>query len=288
MDGLAGYTSDQIKYLQSLKLFIGIPCFKTINTAFHTSCMELQKLLISCSIVHEFVHWHGSLIPFVRNELANYFVYHPGQHTHYVSLDSDLIFTPDDIIRLLLHRQEFVGAQYPYKTLLNHKKPRAYEVSSLEPCMGYPINPLSHSDPRKADEFEKWNQQLVAVKTITTGFQVLARRVFERMMGYFDEMGDARRYNSGTGHVHYDFFGNRPSGGGEYIHEDMAFCDDYNAAGGTVYLDVGVGVGHEGMFTYEGLPLERLMRGEPLKDGWFTVDANWRPGYPDKEGSSSG
>jgi hypothetical protein len=284
-----GLDEVQIEYLQSLDLFIGIPCFKTIHTEFHKCCLELQKLFIEAGVKHEFVHWHGSLITWSRNEMANYFIRHPSNYTHYISLDSDLIFKAEDIIRLLFHREEFVGAQYPWKTLLHDRKPRAYEVSSLEPCLGYPVNPIGGTDPRKAHEFDKWHKGLVAVSTITTGFQVLQRSVFEKMITYYDTLGTARTYDSGNGAPHYDFFGNRPTGDGDgYLHEDTAFCHDYAEAGGTVYLDLMINVGHEGTFVYDGMLMERLHRGEPIKPGWFVIDRDWKPHYPGKEGSSTG
>ena len=81
---------------------------------------------------------------------------------------------------------------------------------------------------------------LLEVGTIGTGFMLIKRGVFEKMI----ECG-APKYKDAGGTA-YDFYNCTIDSNGEYLTEDWSFCRRWRQLGGTVYADTTVALAHVG------------------------------------------
>lgn len=154
-----------------------------------------------------------------RNQIAAEFMA-SGAH-RLVMVDADVSWEPGTLIKHACHDVDFVGGAYRYK-------------SDVE---GYPVGwlkPEIWADPKTG---------LIDVAHVPGGFVCVKRSVFEKLA----EAHPGRAY-SFQGHAMQAFFHVPPGGG-----EDGAFCDDWRAIGGQVWLDPELTLTHtEGTRKYVG------------------------------------
>lgn len=174
-----------------------------------------------------------SLVCRARNSLSADFL--ESDCTDLVFIDSDLIFFPQQLGRLLQHDADIVGGFYPKK---------------CEGEVGWVCNG-KNSQP---DE-----NGLQEVRYMGTGFLRIRRRVFEKMIEAYGKDLQYEPDETG-GRIEHDFWSvgiyNFPDGTRRYLSEDWYFCQRWLDLGGKVYGDTGIMVRHVGTAVY---PLQTQM-----------------------------
>ena len=164
----------------------------------------------------------------LRNYLTSDFL--DSDCTHMLFVDSDILFTADQIGRLASRDLDIVGGLYPKKA--------QGEVQWV-------LNTLPEQNSIGEDG-------LMEVRYIGTGFMCVARRVFERIIA---EKGESIRYTDDCdGKKRYDFwsFGTYeyPDGSKRYLSEDWWFCQLARDLGFKVWADTNIRLKHSGSVVY--------------------------------------
>jgi len=159
-----------------------------------------------------------------RNSCAAKFL--SGDCTHLMFVDADIQFNPQDIVKLINHDKDIVGGIYPQKT--------------LPPKMV--VNTLNNG---------KQQGDLIEVGTLGTGFMMIKRSVFEKMIEegatpYVDAIGLSPEENANQ----YDFFQCTIDSKGRYLTEDWSFCRRWRQLGGKIWADKTIGLTHVGYFRF--------------------------------------
>ena len=159
-----------------------------------------------------------------RNSCAAKFL--SGDCTHLMFVDADIQFNPQDIVKLINHDKDIVGGVYPQKT--------------LPPKMV--VNTLNNGE-HEGD--------LIEVGTLGTGFMLIKRSVFEKMIEegatpYVDAIGLSQQENANQ----YDFFQCTIDSQGRYLTEDWSFCRRWRQLGGKIWADKTIGLTHVGYFRF--------------------------------------
>ena len=160
-----------------------------------------------------------------RNSCAAKFL--AGDATHLMFVDADIQFVPADIVKLISHNKDIVGGIYPQKTL-----PPKMVVNTLDNAQ------------RDGD--------LVQVGTLGTGFMMIKREVFTKMIdagaqAYLDDIGLSPEENA----KQYDFFNCTIDSRGRYLTEDWSFCRKWRAMGGDIWADTSVALTHVGYYRFQ-------------------------------------
>ena len=160
-----------------------------------------------------------------RNSCAAKFL--SGDCSHLMFVDADIQFNPQDIVKLITHDKDIVGGIYPQKT--------------LPPKMV--VNTLNNGE-HEGD--------LIEVGTLGTGFMLIKRSVFEKMIEegatpYVDAIGLSPKENSNQ----YDFFQCTIDSNGRYLTEDWSFCRRWRQLGGKIWADTTIGLTHVGYFRFQ-------------------------------------
>lgn len=150
-----------------------------------------------------------SLITMARNQICAEFLATDAERL--VMVDADVSWEPGDLLRLAAWPKDVVGGAYRYKR---------------EP-VGYPVHFDSPGEPFIADE----TGNLVQVKHLPGGFLAISRGALQRFIEAYPE----RAYTH-EGKSAHAFF-TAPYRDGCLYGEDSAFCADWKAAGGEVWLD---------------------------------------------------
>jgi len=209
-------------------IHIAIPAY---NGMMHESCfISLLQFLIEAS--KQGLNWtldtmgNESLIPRARNNLAGKFL-HNKNATHLMFIDSDSRFTPDDLFKLITADKDVCCGAYPVK-----KMPPQLVINELE------------NGEKEGD--------LVEVSTAGTGFMLIKRQVFDKMIQaypktkYKEHVGLGARYEPYL----YALFDTDISQEGFYLSEDWTFCLRWRAIGGKVWVHKGIDLGHVGLYEY--------------------------------------
>jgi hypothetical protein len=94
------------------------------------------------------------------------------------------------------------------------------------------------------------------VREAPTGFMVVKRKVFDRLIASYPELKYVPDWPEGTyptGGVHYRFFDVMVDPeSGRYLSEDYGFCRLWEKLGGEIYVDANSDLTHEGRRVWRG------------------------------------
>jgi len=208
------------------KLFVALPVYGSHHPFFVQSLMRLL-MAPPCSLVVK-DQPGDSLVARARNNLAAEFL--KGDCTHLLFIDTDLIFSSEHVARLLEHHEPIVCGLYPKK-----QKTLAWVLNA----------DLDHPDP---DE-----RGLQRIRYAGTGFLMIAREVFERMISAHPEIA-YRPDEVEPAQTRWDFFScgvfEYPDGARRYLSEDWYFCQRALDLGYKVFADTRVVLKHCGDCVY--------------------------------------
>ena len=197
------------------KIHFMTPCYGgNITEACFNSYLQWTTYAVNNGIQHNIdTLANESNVNKARNSCAARFL--AGDATHLMFIDADIQWKTNDIIKLIAHDVDIVGGIYPQKTL-----PPRMVVNTIDTG--------------------KRQGNLLEVGTIGTGFMLIKRGVFEKII----EQG-APKYKDAGG-IAYDFYNCTIDSNGEYLTEDWSFCRRWRQLGGTVYADTTVALAHVG------------------------------------------
>ncbi len=187
--------------ISNFHLAIGIPCdFPMVPIAFFQSMMVMERPSF------ELLMNDNGHIDDLRNNLV--MMAQKAGCTHLIMMDTDMVYHPQTIPRLLSHRLPIVGAltfrRYP------------------------PFDPLLMSRPEGEKKYqikEGWQEgDLVEVDATGAGCLMFDMEVFSAMP--------------------YPWFKMRKNPDGSPIGEDIGFCQDLKAAGYKIFVDTSVPSSH--------------------------------------------
>jgi FkbM family methyltransferase len=279
----------------SRRVFIGIPSFFQIDPYFHQCLMKVYGRLAQNSLKEDAIHGEvahcfgdSPNVGRARNLLTRRFL--EGDYSDLLFIDSDLIFSYEQIERILSHEEEVVGGLY-FKKMEGEPAP---VINAIK-------NPIQKPSG------------LVQVGYIGSGFLRIKRVVFEKIMErYGDEIAyvvdgtrDVLEYNFWNLHTHvFDAAGfeydekqvallmdkhqvsegrARKAVRTRWLSEDWWFCQRCQDLGIKVWADRGIALRHSGNALY---PLQT--QEAKIFDGRKAVDsADAGIGVPTSAASAS-
>lgn len=189
--------------------------------------------------------FNESLITRARNNLSMTFLQDEKMDLM-MFIDADIVFTPHDVLRLILADREFAGGLYPRKAINWTAVGEAVRAGKDAPedwSCSYLFNAVGMEN-NQADE-----DGMVEVTHAATGFLLLRRSVFEKLKPHTQSYEDAVQ---GKKVVGFDFFKVGVGENGKYTSEDYWFCNAWRKIGGKIFVNPYLRLGHIGMHTYNG------------------------------------
>jgi len=261
-----------IKY--NPKLYILTPCFASLCYVNYVDCIlktvDLFKQL-NFPLVIEFCK-NDSLVSRARNNLVAKAMTDP-HATHVLFIDNDITWNPFDILKLIIADKPIVGGAYPLKNY-NWEKflnkdgnfDPANMKSGIDKKNAHPIlsniiddktmlqyNLLRYNINYLSDSLEIYGN-LTKVRHLATGFMMIQRSVFEKMMKafpstkYVDDVNFLRGDENNNAYALFDC----GVEDGHYFSEDWLFCKRWSKMGGDIWLDVSINLMHTGIEDYKG------------------------------------
>ena len=240
-------------------IFLATPCFGgLVTTGYMQSVLALVQVAggAGFDLSHALLG-HDALITRCRATLLGSFMDSAASHMLFV--DSDIVFTPAQVVRMLRAGKDFVAGMYPIKSLnwghaARHR--HLHGESDDAACLLYVGRPCDPAERETEDG-------LVTAIYAGTGFMMVTRAAVERMIAAYPETAyraiHAWPLPTGPERERHALFDTMilPETG-EYLSEDYAFCHRWRAIGGRVWLDTRSRLTHIGSFEYCGNPAGRF------------------------------
>lgn len=222
--------------LQGRKLFVGIPAYDSklnIKTAFALAQLMPKALQLGIGVYLSDLS-NCSIITMARNSLVNEFL--KTDATELLFIDSDVIVTPDAILRLMANSggKDITAGSYPR---------RAKDKKFFADLYYNESGDLEFDGP------------MMRVERVGTGFMLIQRHVIEKMIADNPEWMYENKDGSKMAAI-FDF-GIRD---GKYVGEDYLFCDRARASGFKVHIDVEISLPHVGTEIFENDFLEEVVK----------------------------
>lgn len=230
-----------------MKLFVPLICYNhTCNTEYMMSILRLLNSVkqnkLDCSFYPIFFE---SLVSRARNAAVAHFL-EDKNNTHLLFIDSDIIFEPDHVFKLIQANKEVIAGIYPKKYIVWDRLKKRPDSEKVD----FPIG----GDIRMTED------NFLETNYLPTGFLLISRTAIEKIIKKYPELkykNDIDGYMS-AGDNFYDLFkvGIR---NGIYESEDWGFCSLWKSVGGQVLIHPEVNVKHVGWHEYEGNLLKYII-----------------------------
>jgi len=246
-------------------VLVCIPAFdQKIHLQTISSIISTRDTLIQAKIGMGMMWVRDSLVTRARNKLVDNFLKQK-EYTHLFFIDADIIFQPQEFIRVLLFDKPLTAAGYPIK----HEDPIEEGDASQGWCINFPLGKYDLKDNDKG--FKKVNYA-------GTGFMCIERQVFEKIVKEYPSIEyqtdvrakiDDKRdsYKDIQGKKEYAFFDCGIQGNGilkdpentqRYLSEDYYFCQLWKQCGGEIWADLTSNLKHIGIKDYERSPILKI------------------------------
>jgi hypothetical protein len=245
--------------LTLLKLVIATPCYGGLVTQRYMQCIcsLLQYTAAQNISVQVELLGHESLITRGRNTLVSKFLDMPDA-THLMFIDADIGFEVEQVLRMLAFDKDIVAGMYPLK-VINWNSNALDNARAGEPLEHAPLRFVG--TPCAGEEAER-EGDLLTGEYAGTGFMLMKREVFDRMIRSYSHLKYAAAHNAAvpsTSSNQYALFDCMiDAQTGEYLSEDYAFCKRWRALGGKIWLDTAGRLAHIGAYEFFGSPKARF------------------------------
>jgi hypothetical protein len=245
-----------VSALQSMNVLLATPCYiSAVSMNYVTSLFEFTHEAIRLGLSSSLHMRSESLVTRGRNEIVKFFLMNE-QYTHLFWIDSDIVFKPAAAIRLLLSDYDVATGIYPIKRFNWPQQgvPAGTTKESFETLYtDYPFNPVGlGSEPLAKFVGE---QGFIEVAEAPTGFMVIKRQVFSRLMQSYPELnyvpdGPPNNPEAPFYWLFFDCMVDPDTR--RYLSEDYAFCRRWRDIGGQVHADLQSDLGHLGQHMFHG------------------------------------
>ena len=242
--------------IDRIHLVVATPCFGgQVSSIYASSIFQLQRTLRSKSNMDLKVLMRDgdALITRARANLVTLFLDDPAA-THFLFVDADIGFTPDQVFRLIESGADVVAGIYPIKRVNWDKAKRALESNRPKVPSAALDYVLEIDDPDRVVVVNGFTR----VRYAGTGFLMIRRHVFEMMCGhpsyaslqFFNEHSVDALAGSPNRFALFECVIDPKTG--TYLSEDFAFCKRWTDIGGEIWADLESRLDHIGPSVFHG------------------------------------
>jgi len=263
------------------KLYILTPCYGGQCYVNYMTCLINTITLfrqLGFPLQVEFCK-NDSLVSRARNNLVARAMFDK-KMTHIIFIDNDISWEPASILKLLVSDKHIIGGAYPIKhydwSKLTKDPQNPYNTNIIQSWIDNKNksqlrdaisdndivqNKLLKYNVNYLDNYISINNNIAKVRHTATGFMMIKRVVFEKMMKafpstkYVDDVSYLRPEENEFAYALFDCGVEE----GHYFSEDWLFCHRWTKMGGEINIDVTINLTHTGIENYKGCYISSLL-----------------------------
>ena len=237
-----------------IHLVVATPSFGgQVSSIYANSIFRLQRAIRSISNMEFKVLLRDgdALITRARANLVTQFLDDPTA-THFLFVDADIGFEPEQVFRLIESGADVVAGVYPIKRVNWNKAVRMMAIGRPEIPSAALDYVLEVDDPDHVAVVNGFTR----VRYAGTGFLMIRRHAFEKMCVAYRSLQFFREHSqdtlAGSPNRFALFECMIDPGSGTYLSEDFAFCKRWTDIGGEIWADLESRLDHVGPAVFRG------------------------------------
>jgi hypothetical protein len=249
--------------MKEIKLFVATPVHSDVSIHYMQSMLKFQAECLSKSIYITIDMMKSSLVTQGRNTLVSHFL--SDDCTHLLFIDSDILFYPNSIFKMIDKDVEVCSIPYPMK-LINWDKvfEKNYDISSMTKLQKHTSGNKFPVKIKDNEDNVSFTNEMIELNYAPTGCLLLKREVFDKLIKAYpnkiihqESMVDGKMtikpnlYNFFD--THYDEKHKR------YYGEDFAFSKLWRDIGGKCYALITEYITHVGEYQYTGRLIDEMI-----------------------------
>jgi hypothetical protein len=259
---------------KNTKICVLTPCFGDIcHVGYIKSLLNTIQVFEKLKIdIHVEFCRNDSLVTRARNNLIAKAM-NDKSITHFLFIDNDISWNPEDIVKLLYHDKHIIGGVYPikkynwHKLLTQNSDTNNYDsihkmkhhkdnsmISNLITDEDYIRSRLVDYNLNYLDGRINITNNIAKVKHVATGFMMIKRTTIEKMITafpstkYTDDVNFLTPDENKYAYALFDCCIENNS----YYSEDWLFCNRWINMGGNIFIDITICLEHTGLEDYKG------------------------------------
>jgi hypothetical protein len=239
---------------EQIHLVVATPCFGgQVSSIYASSIFQLQRAVRAKSNIELKVLMRDgdALITRARANLMTLFLDDPTA-THFLFVDADIGFEPEQVFRLIESGADMVAGVYPIKRINWDKAKRVIESKRPKVPSAALDYVLEINDPDHVAVVNGFTR----VRYAGTGFLMIRRHVFEKMCLAYASLQFFREHSldalAGSPNRFALFECMIDPKSGTYLSEDFAFCKRWTDMGGEIWADLQSRLDHVGPSVFHG------------------------------------
>jgi hypothetical protein len=239
---------------EQIHLVVATPCFGgQVSSIYASSIFQLQRAVRAKSNIELKVLMRDgdALITRARANLMTLFLDDPTA-THFLFVDADIGFEPEQVFRLIESGADMVAGVYPIKRINWDKARRVIESKRPKVPSAALDYVLEINDPDHVAVVNGFTR----VRYAGTGFLMIRRHVFEKMCIAYASLQFFREHSldalAGSPNRFALFECMIDPKSGTYLSEDFAFCKRWTDMGGEIWADLQSRLDHVGPSVFHG------------------------------------
>jgi hypothetical protein len=239
---------------EQIHLVVATPCFGgQVSSIYASSIFQLQRAVRAKSNIELKVLMRDgdALITRARANLMTLFLDDPTA-THFLFVDADIGFEPEQVFRLIESGADMVAGVYPIKRVNWDKAKRVIESKRPKVPSAALDYVLEINDPDHVAVVNGFTR----VRYAGTGFLMIRRHVFEKMCLAYASLQFFREHSldalAGSPNRFALFECMIDANSGTYLSEDFAFCKRWTDMGGEIWADLQSRLDHVGPSVFHG------------------------------------
>src|SRR3954470_4366328 len=241
---------------EKMKLVVATPCFGgQVTSIYASSIFALQRAVHGMSNLELKVLLRDgdALITRARANLVAMFLDDP-KATHFLFIDADIGFKPEQVFRLIECGADVVAGCYPIKRVNWDKAKRAIQSGRADVPAASLDYVLEIEDPDRIVVVNGFTR----VRYAGTGFLMIRRQALEKMcehpayasLQFFREHSIDALAGSPNRFALFDCMIDQRTG--TYLSEDFAFCKRWTDIGGEIWADIESRLDHVSPSVFHG------------------------------------
>jgi hypothetical protein len=252
-------------------LLVGTPCYGgQLFNGYMESVVQLQEKLkaVGAKMTLRTIS-NESLITRARNFYGSLML-QDSTYTHLLFIDSDIIFHPDSVIRMLEWDKEVVAGAYPKKGIswnkvsevvkdpeYNAERPELIQSKIFDYAIAWKAVPTAQTVTLHI------TNGFCRIEYAATGFLLIKQKVFvslAKALPYVKYVNDMNAYETGKNqdcfYALFDCIIHPVTK--QYLSEDYTFCKRWTDLGGEIWLDLNCNLTHIGTYHFAGAIVNTL------------------------------
>ena len=249
--------------MKEVKLFVATPVHSDVSIHYMQSIIKLQTMCFEKGVLFQLQLMKSSLVTAGRNLCVSHFL--NSDFTHLLFIDSDILFYPDSIFKMIEKNVDVISIPYPMKIIqwdkVFKKNKDMQNMNDLQASTSGNMFPVRIKD---AEDDINFKDGMIELNFSPTGCMLLKREAIDKMIKSYPEktikqetvVDGIKKYKPNLYNFFDTYYDEKEK---KYYGEDFAFSRLWTNIGGKCYALITEYITHVGEYQFTGRLIDEMI-----------------------------